>query len=189
MMSNKVKLKRQSETPTPTKSQKGFNKGTIIILGIAVLLFTGFLFIQNGSQDKNSASTKPETYAQLEGDLKIVKSEVTSDVKIFPFKLGDTKMEVLALKADDGTVRTALNTCQVCYNSGKGYYMQDKNTKELVCQNCGNKFAPDKVEIIKGGCNPIPITKENKIDDGTNITISKALLEEATFLFSKWSRN
>jgi len=40
-------------------------------------------------------------------------------------------MEVLALKAKDRTIRTALNTCQVCYASGKGYYVQEGDV--LVC--------------------------------------------------------
>ena len=45
-------------------------------------------------------------------------------------------MEIVAVKALDGSIRTAFNTCQVCYNSGRGYYQQEGN--ELVCQNCGN---------------------------------------------------
>jgi uncharacterized membrane protein len=45
------------------------------------------------------------------------------------------------------------------------------------------------VELIKGGCNPIPIMPENKTDDGTNITIAKELLKEGKFLFSNWSKS
>ena len=35
-----------------------------------------------------------------------------------------TYIEVLAVKSSDGTIRTAFNTCQVCYASGRGYYIQ-----------------------------------------------------------------
>jgi len=181
-MSDRVQLKRQSEIKD--KPKKISRKISLIILGIVILIFAGVLFTQVGSN-----SVQAGNYAELDGDLKIVKSEVTADANFYPFKLGDTNMEVLALKAEDGTIRTALNTCQVCYNSGRGYYVQDSTTKELVCQNCGNRFAPDMVEVIKGGCNPIPIMKENKTDDGTNITISRNILEESKYLFTKWTKS
>ena len=32
----------------------------------------------------------------------------------------------------------------------------------LVCNNCGNRFLATQVELIKGGCNPVPITRELK---------------------------
>jgi len=56
----------------------------------------------------------------------------------------------------------------------------------LVCQNCGNRFSMDQVEIVKGGCNPVPITDENKTVDDKNITISKDVLVQATTIFENW---
>ena len=41
-----------------------------------------------------------------------------------PPLLTSTWLEVLAVKAPDGTIRTAFNTCQVCYGSGRGLYRQ-----------------------------------------------------------------
>lgn len=93
-------------------------------------------------------------------------------------------MEVVALKASDGTIKTAFNTCQVCFDSGRGYYKQEGDV--LVCQNCGNRFQADQVEQVKGGCNPVPIMKENKTDDGTNITISQDFLKQNKDLFANW---
>jgi uncharacterized membrane protein len=72
-------------------------------------------------------------------------------------------MEVLAVKAPDGTIRTAFNTCQVCFGSGRGYYKQEGKT--LVCQNCGNRFSLDDVEKVRGGCNPVPILENEKQED------------------------
>jgi len=93
-------------------------------------------------------------------------------------------MEVLALKAKDRTIRTALNTCQVCYASGKGYYVQEGDV--LVCQNCGNRFTADMVGKSKGGCNPVPISDARKVDDGTNIKIDKNYLDKNKAYFSEW---
>ena len=120
------------------------------------------------------------------GDLKIPKKEVTSTVKFYPYKAGGVMMEVLALRAPDGTIRTAFNTCQVCYASGRGYYTQ--KGEYLVCNNCGNRFLARQVELVKGGCNPVPITRELKKEDADFITIPKALFEEAKPLFLKWKK-
>ena len=118
------------------------------------------------------------------GDLRITKKEVTATVSFYPYKAGGVLMEVLALRAPDGSVRTAFNTCQVCYSSGRGYYVQEGDV--LVCQNCGNRFKASQVEIIKGGCNPLPITADLKTEDANTITIAKSLFAEAKPIFLKW---
>ena len=93
-------------------------------------------------------------------------------------------MEVIAVKATDGTVRTALNTCQVCFDSGRGYYVQQGDT--VVCQNCGNIFKIDDIQVIKGGCNPVPIMEEDKIEDAENITIASSYLSANKEYFTYW---
>jgi uncharacterized membrane protein len=95
-------------------------------------------------------------------------------------------MEALAVKAPDGTIRTAMNTCQVCYDSGRGYYKQEGNV--LVCQNCGNRFRTSDVEKVKGGCNPVPVLEEDKTVTNDTITIPAAFLQKAKVLFSNWKR-
>ena len=120
------------------------------------------------------------------GDLKIPKKEVTAKVKFYGYKVGDVLVEVLALRAPDGTIRTALNTCQVCYNSGRGWYTQAGDV--LVCNNCGNRFAAAQVELVKGGCNPVPITRDLKREDAEFIYIPKTIFEQARPLFLKWKK-
>jgi len=120
------------------------------------------------------------------GDLRIPKKEVTAVAKFYPYTAGGVLMEVLALRAPDGTVRTAFNTCQVCYSSGRGYYTQKGDY--LVCNNCGNRFPASQVELIKGGCNPVPIARDEKKEDADFITIPKAILDQAKPLFLRWKR-
>lgn len=120
------------------------------------------------------------------GDLQIPKKEITATAKFYQYKIDGVLIEILALRAPDGTVRTALNTCQVCYASGRGWYKQEGDV--LVCQNCGNRFKASQVEIIKGGCNPVPITADLKTEDGNTITIGKWLFGQAKPLFLKWKK-
>lgn len=127
-----------------------------------------------------------ETGVVNNSDLVIQTSEITEQAKFYPVEIGSTKLEVLAVKAPDNTIRTAFNTCQVCFNSGRGYYVQQGNV--LVCQNCGNRFGMDDVEVTRGGCNPVPITAEYKTVTDTTITISKEFLTEAKVIFENWKR-
>lgn len=129
------------------------------------------------SADANASDTK-------DGDLIIPVSDITETAKFYPVEVDGTKLEVLAVKAPDGTIRTAFNTCQVCYSSGRGYYVQEDD--DLVCQNCGNRFSMDEVEITKGGCNPVPISSSEKTEDSTNITISIDYLKQAKSIFANW---
>jgi hypothetical protein len=120
------------------------------------------------------------------GDIRIPKNGVSASATFYPYKSGDITGEVLALRAPDGTIRTAFNTCQVCYSSGRGYYVQQGDV--LVCQNCGNRFRASQVELIRGGCNPIPITGEDKRDDGDSIAIPRAVLDKAAPIFVGWKK-
>lgn len=116
----------------------------------------------------------------------IKKKDIGPIGKFYPYTYNGIYMEIIAVKASDGTIRTALNTCQVCYDSGRGYYKQVGDV--FVCQNCGNRFKVDQVEKIKGGCNPVPILPEMKTDLGDSIGLSKQLLAQAAPFFARWKR-
>jgi uncharacterized membrane protein len=119
-----------------------------------------------------------------DGGLFIPAAEVTEKAVFYPVKADGVDMEVFAVKAPDGTIRTAFNTCQVCYDSGAGYYVQDGNA--FVCQNCGNRFRASDVELVKGGCNPVPITSRHKTSDEMGVTIPASVLARAKTLFANW---
>ena len=120
-------------------------------------------------------------------DLVIQTGEITENALFFPVDVGGTRLEVLAVKAPDGTIRTAFNTYQVCYASGRGYYKQQGTV--LVCQNCGNRYRMGQVEIRSGGCNPVPIFPANKIATPATITISLEYLKEMKAIFARWRRS
>lgn len=150
-----------------------------IIIPVLLLVIMGVLVLNGGILGKSSSANVVK-----DRDLVIKLDEVTETAKFYPVVIGGTKLEVLAVKAPDGTVRTAFNTCQVCYASGRGYYKQEGS--ELVCQNCGNRFGMEDVEVTRGGCNPVPITEDYKTVNDEEIVISKDFLNEAKIIFSNW---
>jgi uncharacterized membrane protein len=148
-------------------------------LAVFMLLMSGLAFGQTGRQNV----VKPPI---ADRDLVIPISEITENAIFYPVDIEGTRIEVLAVKAPDGSIRTAFNTCQVCYASGRGFYKQQGTV--LVCQNCGHRFRRSQVEVRSGGCNPVPISAANKTVTGTTITISRELLKEARVIFSRWRR-
>src|SRR3989304_33859 len=57
------------------------------------------------------------------------------------------------LRRGGGADRAALDACDVCFRTNRGYRQEGD---QMVCNNCGQKFACDKVGEVKGGCNPHP---------------------------------
>jgi uncharacterized membrane protein len=64
-----------------------------------------------------------------------------------------------ALKSRDGAYRAALDACDVCFRTNRGYRQEGD---QMVCNNCGQKFACDKIGEVKGGCNPHPLTHKEE---------------------------
>ncbi|MDR1863010.1 MAG: DUF2318 domain-containing protein [Treponema sp.] len=149
------------------------------VLASVMMFMAGLLPAQTGQQNV----VKPPVANQ---DLVIRVAEVTENAVFFPVDIEGTRLEVLAVKAPDGTIRTAFNTCQVCYGSGRGFYKQQGSV--LVCQNCGNRFRMSQVGVRSGGCNPVPISAANKTVTDAAIIISKDFLKEAKVIFSRWRR-
>ncbi|GHU65719.1 membrane protein [Spirochaetia bacterium] len=156
-----------------------FNKNKVMVLTAALLIMGSALFGQTAGQN----IVKP---AIADRDIVIEVSEVTENAVFYPVDIEGTRLEVLAVKAPDGTIRTAFNTCQVCYGSGRGFYKQQGTV--LVCQNCGNRFRMSQVEMRSGGCNPVPIFPQNKTVTDNTITISKDFLKETKSIFARWRR-
>lgn len=109
------------------------------------------------------------------GYLAIPIADLSQTASFYKADIDGTEIELVVLKDSKGNLRTAFNACQVCYSSGKGYYVQDGNY--LVCQNCGNSFTIDQVGIASGGCNPWPILDSDRTVTDDEIQISYDVLK------------
>lgn len=182
-----------------TMKNKNIKKLSIITITAILLIIAAFSIkkpsdkdLSTGSDSSGNVAVKTDSSGNVASEVKdkdivIPINEVTEKARFYPAQINGTKLEVIAVKAPDGTIRTAFNTCQVCYSSGRGYYKQKGD--KLVCQNCGNIFGMGDVEVTKGGCNPVPITDEYKTVDDKNITIQKDILTQATKIFTNWKTN
>lgn len=168
------------------KSNKNLDikKLSIVTIAAIVLVVIAFSIKVPGTGDSSKRSTNGSIPTVKDNDIVINTQDVTETASFYPAVIDGTDLEVIAVKAPDGTIRTAFNTCQVCYSSGRGYYEQEGSA--LICQNCGNRFGMDDVEVTRGGCNPVPITEEYKTVTEDSITVSKEFLQQVTVIFSNW---
>ena len=76
------------------------------------------------------------------------------------------------MKSSDGVIRAAFDACDVCWREGKGYVQQDDM---MVCRNCGRRFPSTKINVVTGGCNPSPLTRN--MEDGKVVIKAEHILE------------
>ena len=74
-------------------------------------------------------------------------------------------IEFFVLRSGDGIVRAAFNACDTCYRSLKGYR---QSGQIMICNNCGQQFPADRINIARGGCNPAPL---DRTIEGTYLVI------------------
>lgn len=157
----------------------------VAVLFLCLSIVLSFFLKGDDSQEKADLIKEKESQTIEAGDSLVISvNEVSTTARFYPIEVDGTQMEVIAVKDSEGNIRTAFNTCQICYSSGKGYYVQDGDV--LVCQNCGSQFTVNQVEIESGGCNPWPIFSEDKTVTEDSVSISYDFLKEATQVFANW---
>jgi len=77
---------------------------------------------------------------------------VDGKARFYKFEDGGKEISFFAVKAADGSIKTAFDACDACYKSKKGYEQQGD---KMNCKNCNQKFAVNRLgPNATGGCNP-----------------------------------
>ena len=82
------------------------------------------------------------------------------------------------LRSSDGVIRAAFDSCDTCWSAGKGYRQEGDL---MVCNNCGLKFPSVRINEVRGGCNPAPLTRT--VVNGKVIIKASDLIREGSFYF------
>lgn len=123
-------------------------KNNKILIIFFSLIFLIAIFTTKGFGLFQSKQVNPDAFMQ------IPLSEITNQAKWYEYNLNGEKIKFFAIKADDGSVKTAFNACDVCYASGKGYRQEGS---DMVCNNCGLRFPINGLGTENknpGGCWP-----------------------------------
>ncbi len=153
---------------------------TGVIAAVVTVAITG---CSSGAESKE---IQENTVGTTEAGIEIRTGDISTSASYYDMTVDGTDVEIFAVLASDGTVRLAMNTCQVCNGSPYAYFEQDGN--DFVCQNCGNRFSSDQIGLTGGGCNPVPITDDDYSEASGTITVSEAFLEKNAYRFSNWKQ-
>ncbi|MFC1884787.1 Fe-S-containing protein [Thermodesulfobacteriota bacterium] len=128
-----------------------------IRFAIAVAVITGLLLVMNNAC--SSYGSKDGELIPKNGNIRIPLKEIDDGkAHYFNVKADDgITVKFFVLKSRDGIVRAAIDACDVCFRSGKGYVQEGDY---MVCQNCGQRFLSSKINEVKGGCNPAPLKRK-----------------------------
>jgi uncharacterized membrane protein len=152
------------------------NRGKGMIIGgvVAGILVLAFAAVSAGVLD-GLFKKSPAEIAKAAGVVE------TADAVKIPLKTLDSgkalflsvesegrQMHYFTLKSRDGAYRAALDACDVCFKSNRGYRQEGDL---MVCNNCGQSFPSDRIGEIKGGCNPHPLARRV---EGQYLVIGKA---------------
>lgn len=143
------------------------NKKVIIGIVVLVIIIIAFTFL------KKSFTGEVVSEGEV---VSISLSEISSKAVFYEHE----GIEYFAVEADDGTIRTAFNACDVCYKSHKGYRQEGG---DMICNNCGNHYPISGLgtkNLRGGGCWPgyLPSSVE-----GDQIIIKEADLEAGRYRF------
>lgn len=166
-------------------------KAAILIAGVVALVVAGWLIYHNTSPARSldgpmqiqtgREGNKHLQYTVVNGQ----NGEVTvplgslqgNTANYFVYNAGGKDIKFFILRAADGTVRAALDSCAACYHAKLGYRQKGDT---MVCNNCGMSFRSTDVGHGTGGCSPIPL-KNNQ--DGKALVVKVKDLEEGAKYF------
>ena len=136
------------------------------------------------SASDSLAAQEAATAFSSDEDVVITASELSTAATYYDYDADGTTVQVFAITGSDGSIRVALNTCQVCAGSTKAYFVQEGDV--FVCQNCKNEFPAEVVGVEASGCNPIPVTSADYELDGGDIVIPASFLSAYASAFANW---
>jgi len=133
-----------------------------IALGILVPAVAAIFFVAAMGYAAVGNFTVPCTEVKPQNGIFSFSASAFEDgkAKHFVYKHSPSEeVRFFVVKSTDGTIRAALDACDVCFRAKKGYVQQGDN---MICINCGLKFRTDKVNVLTGGCNPHPLKRAIK---------------------------
>jgi uncharacterized membrane protein len=149
------------------------NKKILLITGIIILIIISLIIFR----DPSTGDAIKDSVIIEEGSIKIPVEDISKNAQFYEYE----GKEYFVVKAEDGSIKTAMNACDVCYRKKKGYRQEGR---DMVCNNCGKYYAISDLGTknnISGGCWPGYLP--NKIE-GSYVVIKKSDINAKRYMFS-----
>lgn len=148
--------KRAQFTDTPQPKSK--LTPVLIVICIALVGGGAYLVLTSSTDSPSpvtATSSNTAANSAADRDIKIPISDLSGGkAKFFDYNTSGKTVRFFALRSSDGVYRAAMDACDTCFHSKKGY-RQEGN--DMICNNCGLKFPTIEINEVHGGCNPVGV--------------------------------
>ena len=163
-------------------SNKKSKAPLFITLLVALAAAGAGIFLMGGSSEQGpvAATAVAATQSNVQEFSYPVNDYADGQAKYYSFKSPQgLDIRYFIMKSSDGVIRAAFDACDTCWQAGKGYRQEGDN---MVCNNCGLRFPSNRINEVKGGCNPSPLTRTIA---GNNVVIKvKDIIDQGSFYFN-----
>ena len=170
--------RRRRERERRKEDMNKMMRTVAIVAVVVVIAFLAYMGLRGGG---NLGDPEPSEALTLndQGDLQLATSDVTGSAKFYSYDAGGTEVRFFAVRGSDGEVRIALDACDVCYDSKRGYRQAGDSMK---CNNCGNEYETDGIgtKNLQGGCWPSYIPMNTQDDF---VIIDPQKLRDKVYMF------
>lgn len=178
-MKNQKKSKSKKKNPNQSKLLP--IAAAVVVVAVAAVVVVPKLLPGKSAAQSDAA----EAGLSDDGSAVVIDTAAVSEEAAFvDYDADGATVELFAVKASDGSIRLALNTCQVCNGSPYAYFVQEGDV--FICQNCRNRFSSTQVGLVSGGCNPVPITEADYTVEDGKILVSTEFLNANAVRFTNW---
>lgn len=149
-----------------------------VVILAAVGVFLGVVILI-ASRDSSSAAAPMGATVGTGADLTVESSSLADGrARFFTYRTrANRDVRVFLMRSSDGEIRAALDACTVCYQKGRGYRQAGDN---MLCNECGKSFRSVDINVITGGCNPIPLERDV---NGSQVVVRATALEQGAAYF------
>jgi uncharacterized membrane protein len=155
-----------------------------ILLGVSVVVVSYLIYGAGGGPAGGAPAAAAATaQTALSKEISFPVSEFADGSAKFYQMENDAGLTVryFAVKAADGSLKTAYDACDACWHAGKGYR---QSGAAMICQNCRRSFEIARIGEEQGGCNPAPL-KSRIREDALVIEVNDILAGSRYFDLAK----
>lgn len=154
-----------------------------VVASIFLLLSILGTFGCSKKEESSLASEYISAILNEEGNIVIEKKDISDTATFINYEIDGIVIQLIAVKATDGSIRVVLNTCSACTPAPNAYFIQIGEYFE--CQNCGTKIHVDELGKREVGCNPA--TVRVLVEDLDSITVDAASVIKYKENFANWN--
>ena len=151
---------------------------TTAVLGL-IVLFAAVLVYVVTSQGRGGAETAVTEIVSAGNDVALpIAAFSDGRARYYRYTTtGGRQVKFFVMRSSDGVIRAAFDACDTCYRERKGYHQEGD---DMVCNFCGRRFRSVDINVLQGGCNPVPLERGVV---GDQIVMKAASLELGTTYF------